>query len=351
MSDGAAEAATRFVAGAVRASGPLGSGHIHATFGIDLATDSGPRALVLQRLNTHVFPDPDRLMENLVRVTSHPSVAAWVPRLVATPRGDVLVRTPDGACWRAWERVPDAESFDLVEHADTAREIGRAFGAFAAGLADLPPPPLHATLPGFHDTVARRSALEEAVRADRVGRVAAAGAEIEGLGARAALATCLDVAGLPERSTHNDTKANNVLFDRKTQRAVAVVDLDTVMPGLLAWDFGDLVRSAGNAAREDEADVARVALRMDVFEALAEGWSASAGGWMTAEERASLVPGALVMTYELALRFLADYLDGDRYFRIRDPEHNLRRTRVHLRLLASMEAQRAAMERVVGRLG
>ena len=340
-----------FVPGEVVASAPLGAGHIHATFAVDIRAAPGLRALVLQRLNTEVFPDPDALMENLLRVARHPGVAAWVPGLLTTPGGDVLVRTPEGECWRAWERVTGAESFDLVEGPTVAREIGRAFGAFVAGLADLPGPPLHATLPDFHDTAAQLAKLEAAIDLDRVGRRASVRPEIDALRAHRALARCLDRTLLPERITHNDTKANNVLFDRASGRAVAVVDLDTVMPGLLAWDFGDLVRSAGNAAREDEADLARVALRLDVFAALAEGWFETAGELMTPAERDVLVVGARVMTYELAMRFLSDFLDGDRYFRIRDPEHNLRRTRVHLRLLASMESQQAAMEQAVRRAG
>ncbi|MCP5065118.1 MAG: phosphotransferase, partial [bacterium] len=211
--------ATKFVPGQVTASAPLGNGHIHATFAVDVRTDAGLRALVLQRLNTRVFPDPEALMENLRRVAGHPGVAEWVPGLLATPEGEVLVRTPDGECWRAWERVVDTESFDLVENPALAREIGRAFGAFVSGLVDLPGPRLHATLTDFHDTVATLAKLENAIDQDRAARVAEVGAEIEGLRARAPLARALDRAALSERVTHNDTKANNVLFDRATGRA------------------------------------------------------------------------------------------------------------------------------------
>ncbi|MBW2396698.1 MAG: aminoglycoside phosphotransferase family protein [Deltaproteobacteria bacterium] len=344
MSDSLEAVAAAFVPGQVQSSTPLGNGHIHATFAVDMETEDGPRAIVLQRLNTQVFTDPDALMENMQRVARHPGVAAWVPGLLATPEGKVLLRTPERECWRAWERVPNTESFDLVENVAAAREIGRAFGAFVSGLADLPGPPLHATLPDFHDTAARLAKLEAAIAEDRVARVAEVRPEIEGLRRRASLTRALDREALPERVIHADTKANNVLFDRATGRAVAVVDLDTVMSGLLAWDFGDLVRSAGNAALEDEADLAKVSLRIDVFGALAEGWFETAGALMTPAEQASLAVGPQVMTYELAVRFLTDFLEGDRYFRIRDPAHNLRRTRVHLHLLASMENQHQEME-------
>lgn len=349
MSQSLEEVAAAFVPGEVAATAPLGNGHIHATFAVDVRTPQGLRTLVLQRLNTEVFPDPEALMRNLLRVARHPAVAAWVPELLTTPNGDALVRTPEGECWRAWERVIDAESFDLVEGPTVAREIGRAYGAFVAGLADLPGPPLNATLPGFHDTLARIAKLEAAIDLDQAGRSKSVRPEIDALRAHAGLARVLDPSLLPERVTHNDTKANNVLFERASGRAVAVVDLDTVMPGLLAWDFGDLVRSAGNAAREDEADLAKVSLRLDVFAALAEGWFESAGELMTPAERDTLAVSGQVITYELALRFLTDFLDGDRYFRIRDPEHNLRRTRVHLRLLASMQSQQAAMEQAIRR--
>ncbi|MCP5056740.1 MAG: aminoglycoside phosphotransferase family protein [bacterium] len=344
MSDALEAVAAAFVPGRVQMCAPLGNGHIHATFGVDVETDDGPRAIVLQRLNTEVFKGPEALMENMQRVARHGGVSAWVPELLATQEGKVLLRTPEGEVWRAWERVRNTESFDLVENVTVAREIGRAFGAFVSGLADLPGPPLHATLPDFHDTAARLETLETAIAEDRVGRVTEVGPEIEGLRSRAPLARALAQGALPERVIHGDTKANNVLFDRATGRAVAVVDLDTVMSGLLAWDFGDLVRSAGNAALEDEADLAKVSLRIDVFGALADGWFETAGALMTPAERASLAVGPQVMTYELAVRFLTDFLDGDRYFRIRDPAHNLRRTRVHLRLLASMESQHQAME-------
>ncbi len=323
---------------------PLGNGHIHVTLAIRWRDEQGTiHESVVQRLNEHVFPDLDRVMSNMQRVTAHPGVEAWVPPLLRTPEGEVLVRDSEGRRWRAFERVPGGTSYDMVSDPALAREGARAFAAFAFGLEDLGDPPLHDPLPGFHDTVSRLRRFEAVHRQDLVGRAASIAAEFEALSSRNELATALVRHDLPLRVTHNDTKLNNVLFDSKG-KAVAVVDLDTVAPGLLAWDFGDLVRSATNTAPEDADADQRVAVDRTLFRALAEGWVEGAAGRMTEAEVATLVLSGQVMTFELALRFGTDWLEGDPYFRIKDEEHNLRRLRVQLDLLASMEESREEME-------
>ncbi len=357
MADGARSASTplrevcsAFGLGELLDQAPLGAGHIHATYALRVRGSGGAsREVVAQRLNERVFPDLALVMGNLERVAAHPGSRDWVAPLVRTPDGRSLARDADGSAWRVFERIAGAVSHDAVDDA-LAREAGRAFAAFSFGLADLPPPPLVEPLPGFHDTEARRTAFEDAAASDPVGRASTFTAELRALREAAPLARRLIGQELPLRVTHNDTKVNNVLFDERTRVARTVVDLDTVAPGLIAWDFGDLVRSAGNAAPEDAADPSIVRLLPSRFVALAEGWFAGAAGRMTPEECHSLVPGAQVMTYELALRFATDWLQGDRYFRVSDAEHNLRRVRVQLSLLRSMQEQQGTMVGLVEQL-
>ncbi len=337
-----------FGLGPLHSAEPLGSGHIHETFVVTVGASG--REVVLQRLNEEVFPDLDAVMANLERIAAHEPVAAWVPVLLRTPTGAALWRDARGRAWRASELVTGGVSVDRTDDPATARECARAFGAFAAGLASLPDPPLHDPLPGFHDTEARRRAFEAALEEDPRGRAAGIAAEVDHLREVRALATAL-APTLPVRVTHNDTKLNNVLLDRTTGRALAVVDLDTVAPGPLAWDFGDMVRSAANAAPEDTEDPTQAVLRTPIFDALVEGWFEGTGDLMTGPERASLVTGVEVIAYELSLRFATDWLLGDRYFRIRDATHNLRRLRGQLHLLGSVQRQRDDLEARVAAQG
>ncbi len=343
--------AARFAPGALRLQGRLGSGHIHETWAVERPSAAGrPDGLVLQHLNEEVFPDLAAVMDNLERLAAHPGVARWIAEPRRDREGGLLVRDARGGAWRAFTRIAPARSFDRVAgEPERAREAARAFAGFARGLGDLPPPPLREPLPGFHDTANRLEAFRAAAQRDACGRRAALRTEITEIERREPLAHALRDPSLPRRVVHGDTKINNLLFDADGLCARAVVDLDTVAPGLLAWDFGDLVRSAANTAPEDTPDLAAVGLDCPVFEALAGGWLEAGAGWMDETEVRSLATGALVMTYELALRFATDFLEGDRYFRIRDPAHNLRRVRVQLRLLRAMEASGPWMESVVAR--
>jgi len=252
-----------------------------------------------------------------------------------------------------WRLVPWLEGTRSTERAATeaeARETARAFGRFLAQLQDLPAPPLHETIVAFHDTPARLSAFERAVAADRVARAASCRPEIEALLDRRALASALALPAvrgeIPVRPAHNDAKIANVLFDEGTGEALCVVDLDTVMPGLSLHDFGDLARSTVSDSDEDERDLARVAVRVPVFEALARGFVEGAGDALSPAERSLLVTGAEVIVYEQVVRFLGDYLDGDRYYRTGRPSHNLDRTRAQLRLLESLEAAGPELRRI-----
>lgn len=328
---------------------PLGNGLIHRTL---LVEDAGQRR-VLQCLNTHVFRDPALLMRNCQRVTAHLGHERAAGRydyavleLVPTRAGEPAAVLADGSWWRMFAYVPDTFTHDAATTPQVACEAARAFGAFATALANLPPGSVGDVIPHFHDPVTRFAAFRAALQADRVGRANRIGAEIDAaLSFESALAhwqTLLD-AGLPRRIAHNDCKLNNVLFDR-SDAAVCIVDLDTVMAGSLLFDFGDLCRSTLSATPEDATDLARIAPRPEFFAALARGYAAGCGDLLAPIERANLAFAARLVTGVVGLRFLTDYLNGDRYFRIAHATHNLERARNQLALYATLTAAAAALQ-------
>jgi aminoglycoside phosphotransferase (APT) family kinase protein len=339
---------------------PHTSGLINHSWVTTVAAPGERRRYVLQQINRHVFHHPEEVMENMVRVTRH--VAARLAREGAPDAGRrvlSLVPTLDGASHQVdpagetWRLVPWVEGTCATERAANeaeARETARAFGRFLAHLQDLPGPPLHETIPGFHDTPGRLVAFERAVEADRVSRAALCRDEIGALLDRRALASALSEPAargeIPVRATHNDAKIANVLFDATTGEGLCVVDLDTVMPGLAPYDFGDLARSTVSDSEEDERDLSRVRVRVPVFEALARGFVEGAGDALSPAERSLLVTGAKVIVYEQAIRFLGDHLDGDRYYRTTRPAHNLDRARNQIRLLESLETSSPELERI-----
>jgi len=335
----------------------LGEGHIHSTYLVQFSERARP-PLVLQRVNTHVFPDVPSVMQNLVRVTEHARQrlqaegVSELNRHVLTLRrtfdGSSYVRDPEDQVFRAFEYIAETVSLSQIATLGDAFEAGRAVGEFARLLADLPEPALAVTIPNFHAPDQRWLQLTAALAQDPVGRAHQVRAERRAIEARKPLIEeWLAWSGqLPLRIAHNDTKLNNILFDRSSRRALCVVDLDTVMPGYLAFDFGDLVRTCVALMPEDAPDLAAVHARGDVFEALARGYLSELGDQLTPLERRSLGRGALWVVLELAMRFLADYVSGDRYFNIAHPEHNLQRARAQLLLLAELEAHEGELSRV-----
>jgi hypothetical protein len=344
---------------------PHTSGLINYSWLARFEEPAGPCRYLLQQINRHVFHRPEEVMENMARVTRHVAlhlVRAGVPDaerrvLSLVPARDErpLHRDEVGETWRLVPWVEGTRSTERAATEGEARETARAFGRFLAQLQDLPGPPLHETIVAFHDTPARLVAFERAVAADRVARAASCRPEIEALLDRRALASALaDPAArgeIPVRPTHNDAKIANVLFDERTGEALCVVDLDTVMPGLSLHDFGDLARSGVSDSDEDERDLARVSVRVPVFEVLARGFVEGAGDALSAAERSLLATGAEVIVYEQAIRFLGDYLDGDRYYRTMRPAHNLDRARSQVRLLESLEATGPELRRIAAALG
>ncbi len=336
---------------------PLGSGHIHATHLVQVESTSGPRRLVLQRLNTRIFRDAEGVMENLLRVTRHlqsklaRAGAAEAEReclcALTTGAGDALVRDAAGGVWRAFRFVEGTRSVDRVEGPEQAREAARAFGGFVAALRDLPGPRLRETIPHFHDMPRRVAALEEAVRSDACGRSGPAHDVLDRL--RDALAR-LDAAlpeaqvrGLPRRVVHHDCKLNNLLLDERSGRALCVIDLDTVMEGTVLSDFGELARTASCRAGEDERDLSRVAVDLELFRALAAGYLEALGPWLEPAELRALPWAGTLLTLMNAVRFLTDHLAGDVYFPVHREGHNLERARAQLRLAETMLENQAAL--------
>jgi Ser/Thr protein kinase RdoA (MazF antagonist) len=237
-----------------------------------------------------------------------------------------------------------------VENKEQAFQAARAFGRFQEQLASLPAPRLLDTIPDFHNTPKRFKALEEAIAADAAGRAAMAKPEIEFALAHQSMASVLLDANLPERVTHNDTKFNNVMLDDTTGEAICVIDLDTAMPGLAPYDFGDMVRATTSPALEDERDLSKVTMQFPMFEALVRGYLSSAGGFLTKAEKDLLAFSGKLITFEIGIRFLTDYLAGDTYFKVHREGHNLDRCRTQFKLVESIEEQEERMNRLVENL-
>jgi hypothetical protein len=335
-----------------------GSGHINDTY-CAVCHDVGVRArFILQRINTSIFKEPAALMENVARVTSHlagkaagrPDSERRVLTLIPARDGRPWHVDAEGGYWRAYRFIEGARSYDAVESADQAYQAAKAFGQFQQLLADLPAPRLHETIPGFHNTPKRFTAFERAVESDVANRAVNARAEIDFAFAHRSIAGLLLNANLPERVTHNDTKINNVLLDDATGEGLCVIDLDTVMPGLAPYDFGDMVRTATSPATEDERDLSKVTMQFNMFEALVRGYLSAAGSFLTTAEKQHIVAAGKVITFEQGIRFLTDYLSGDTYYKVHRDEQNLDRCRTQFKLVASIEEQEDGMHRLVNEL-
>jgi len=340
---------------------PHGNGHINDTFKMTLSMAGASVHYLLQRINHQIFRDPPALMDNILRVTNHlrlkltQSGYVDVTRhslcVVITRDGKTCYHDFDGNWWRMYLFVEGAVTYDKVESVRQAYEAARAYARFQLCLADLPAPRLHETIPDFHHTPKRLLALQEAVQRDPCNRAAEVSAEVAFVERRVAMCGRLleryARGEIPERITHNDTKFNNVMLDEKTWEGICVVDLDTVMPGLVLYDFGDMVRSATASAAEDEQDVRKVRMRLEVFEALASGYLSEASAFLNPAECEELVFSARLITMEIGMRFLTDYIQGDIYFKTKRPRHNLDRCRGQFKMVESMESQEDAMERIV----
>ncbi len=335
-------------------------GHINQTYKVWYERNGEKKSYILQRINTYVFKRPEEIMHNVVGVTEY--VRSKIKAVRATAKRDVLhyqhtesgeyfLYDEEGGFWRCYRFIDDSVSFNLTDDLEIIKETGKAFGEFQNYLSDYPAEELFIVIPHFHNTVNRYELFKEAVKKDEAGRASAVRKEIEEYLALEDVATKMykmQRAGeLPLRVTHNDTKCNNVLVDIRTHKHLAVIDLDTVMPGLVGFDFGDAIRFTANAAAEDEKDLAKVRLDLDKYRAFTEGFVGAVGKSLTENERTTLALGAITMTVECGMRFLTDYIDGDKYFNVHYEGHNLDRARCQLALATDMMKNYDKMQGII----
>lgn len=342
---------------------PCGNGHINDTYEIRFNQAGTHVRYILQRINHGIFTRPGEVMDNIQRVTSHiagkleefgePEACRKVLTLVPRRDGRIWHEDGDGNHWRAYFYIEGAEAHNHVNSTALAEEAARTFGTFQKYVADMPGPRLADTIPDFHNTPSRFRTFARAVEENRAGRKDSAAAEIAWVMEREPIASVLldlqNNGHLPERIAHNDTKINNVMMDHQTGEGLCVMDLDTVMPGLVLYDFGDLVRTTTISTAEDERKADRVTMRLPMFDALVRGYLSTARDFLTKEEIAQLAFSGKLITYELATRFLADHLNGDVYFKTHRPNHNLDRFRVQAALINDIDRQFDQMQEVVAR--
>ena len=348
------------IQGEYRSYEVINSGHINTTYRVYYFRNNMLKDYIVQRVNTYVFQNPIAVMDNISSVTEF--LRAKIKQVKETAKRNVLhysqtsdgkyyTFTEDGGFWRCCRYIDDSVCFLKPENLKVIEESGKAFGEFQMQLADYPVEKLSIVIPHFHNTIRRYDAFRDAIAEDAMGRVVELTADIEGYLSVEDIATKpyrLQKEGvLPLRVTHNDTKTSNILFDANTFEHLSVIDLDTVMPGLVAFDFGDAIRTAASTGEEDERDLDKVAIDMDKYEAFTRGFVGEVGDAITEAERDSLAMGAIAMTLECGLRFLTDYINGDKYFKIHYPDQNLVRARCQFALAKDMIAHLDEMQSIV----
>ena len=326
------------------------AGHINTTFALQFDIDGKNKQFIAQKINTNVFRCPEKLMENMVNVTNH------LAKKIEEAGGDTERETlhavvardgkpyhimADGTFWRCVNFITDAYSCDTIENPQVFFNAGAAFGDFMSKLADFPGETLHETIPDFHNTKQRFQNFLIALENNKSGRKDTVKEEIDFVLQRKEdsekFVNLIAEGKLPIRVTHNDTKINNIMFDNQSNLGLCVLDLDTVMPGLSLYDFGDAIRSGAGTAAEDEKDASKMKLSVELYKAYTDGYLSTAGKSLTPEEAENLAFSAKLLTFECGMRFLTDYLDGDVYFHTDYPEHNLVRTRTQFALVADIE--------------
>jgi Ser/Thr protein kinase RdoA (MazF antagonist) len=351
------------ISGRLTEARPLGRGHINDTYVLTTKKDKYTVRYVLQRINHAVFKDPPSLMRNILRVTEHihsriqavnPDQASRQLTVIGSDDGAGFHRDAKGNFWRIYNFIEGAITYDTVESAESAYEAARMFGWFQKMLIDLPGPALYETIRDFHNTPARLKTLQRVLKEDVCNRAKNAKREIDFLSANAGFCDVLlnlaDKGEIPLRITHNDAKLNNVMLDATTKKGLCVIDLDTVMPGLSVYDFGDMVRTATASANEDERDLSKVTMNLPMFEVLVRGFAEHTSRFLTSSEKKHLAFAAKLITFEQFIRFLTDYLAGDVYYKVRREEHNLDRARTQMKLVESIIEQEEVMNKVVERV-
>ena len=338
----------------------LRDGHINTTIVIKLDIDGKQKEYVLQKINKYVFKRPDAVMDNISSVTNFiknklkvrgEKTSRRVLKFCQCEDGKYFTIDNQGDYWRLYRYVNNSVTYNKTDNLKVLEETGKAFGEFQQLLDGYPIEKLNIIIPHFHNTVSRYENFEEVLKLDPVKRSSYVQEEVEDYLMLRDIATKMykmqKSGELKLRVTHNDTKCNNVLFDNKTDEYLCVIDLDTIMPGLVGFDFGDSVRFGANTGNEDEIDLTKVELDINKFEAITKGFLSKAGSSLTYQEKSTLSLGAITMTIECGLRFLTDYIDGDKYFKIDYPEHNLTRARSQLKLAKSMIQNYEKMQEIV----
>ncbi|MGN0468770.1 MAG: phosphotransferase enzyme family protein [Acutalibacteraceae bacterium] len=337
-------------------------GHINSTYCAQFENNGETKKYLVQNVNIHVFKDQDLLMNNIVGVTD------FLAKRIAEEGGDPKRETlhflkaesgkyyyPDGDnCWRIYDFIDNSYTYNLIDSNEIFESAGQSFGRFQCLLDGYPCEKLGETIPNFHNTPKRVEALEKAIENNAANRADSVKAEIEfalSKKDKAGLAVDLLSQGkIPVRVTHNDTKINNILFDEETHKGLCVIDLDTIMPGLSLYDFGDAIRSGASTALEDETDLSKVSVSLPLYESYVKGYLTSCASALTEAEVDHLAYGAWLMTYECGVRFLTDYLDGDVYFRTDRPNHNLDRARNQFKMASDIELHMDEMNEATRRI-
>ncbi len=330
---------------------PYGSGHINETYAVEYNQGGTTIRYIFQLINKFVFTNPEKLMDNIYRVTTHiqdklktlSDNSRHTLTVIKSIENQPFAIDENGNYWRVYIFVEKAKTYDIIESTEQAYAAAKAFGEFQKMLVDLPGERLFETIKDFHNTPKRVVRLKEVIAEDKLGLVKDCQTEIDFVLSRAddteKLIKLQEAGEIPERITHNDTKLNNVMLDYITGDGICVIDLDTVMPGLVHYDFGDLVRTSTSPAAEDETDLSKVYMQFDMFEALLRGYIAGAGDFLNETEKSLLPFSGKLIPLEIGVRFLTDHLEGDVYFRTHRDNHNLDRSRTQFKLVESIEEQ------------
>lgn len=337
-------------------------GHINTTYLIVFDDNGTEYKYILQKINTFVFKDPDALMQNIIGVTSHlrkriaengGDCSKETLKFLQSKNGKYYCVDKNGECWRCYGYIDDVYTCNIIDNKDVFQSAGKAFGKFQNELADYPIDTLCETIPNFHNTYSRFLDFKKAVKNNAAGRADSVKEEIDFVLSREAdtkvLLDMIDKNELPIRVTHNDTKLNNILFDNETNEGICIIDLDTVMPGLSLYDFGDSIRFGANTASEDEKDVSKVSVDLELYEAYVKGYLSTAKHSLTQNEIDYLPFSGKLMTFECGMRFLTDYLNGDTYFKTEYPEHNLVRCHTQFKLVEDMEKKMDKMKEITAK--
>jgi len=334
---------------------PYGSGHINDTFLIEFT--GLKKRFIFQRINRYVFKEPEKLMENISRVLEHlakfkeSSDERSCLNLIHTKGNKNFYIDENGDYWRCYIFIEGAATYDKLEKPEQAYFAAKAFGKFQKQLSSLGGKRLHDTIPDFHNTPKRLSRFLEVLQKDSLNRAKFAKEEIDFILKRENLANFIEerrkTGEIPEIITHNDTKINNVMLDLKTGEGVCVIDLDTVMPGVALYDFGDMVRTSAASSMEDEKNLSSVKIRTDIFEELVKGYIEGRGGTLNELEMEMMPISGRVITFETGIRFLTDFLEGDIYFKIKRDNHNLDRAKVQFKLVQSLEEEEEKMNKIL----